>query len=99
MPTLKEQQEALTKAQHHLAVWELLHYYLDTNYVTKDGRNPEKAIKVPDCLKAVVDEDTIEEILASIGTGPIQDLKQRIESIENMEVVVIDKGESDEQKG
>jgi len=97
LPTLKDQQESLTKAQHHLAVWEVMYHYIDNNYVTKDGRNPDKAIKVPECLKAVVDEDTLEEILASISTGPIKDLKKSIEDIENMEVVILEKGESDEQ--
>ena len=89
MPTLKEQQALLVVSQHRLAVWEVLYHYLDTTYVPREGRQADKAIRVPDCIKPIVDEDTIEEILGQISDGPIKDLKKRIDDIENMEVVLI----------
>ena len=86
MPTFKEQQKRLTASQHKLAVWEFLYSHLDTNYVSKDGRGVEKALKVPDCLVEIVPEDTIEEILKFISEGPIAEYKESIEGIENQEI-------------
>jgi hypothetical protein len=91
LPTLKEQQEALVISQHRLAVWEVLYQYLDSTYVPREGCQAEKAIRVPDCIRQIVNEDTIEEILGQISGGPINDLKKRINDIENMEVVLIPK--------
>ena len=90
MPTLKEQQQILRDKQHLLAVWQVLHEYLDSTYVPKDGRPVEKGIKVPDCLDPIVNEDTIEEVLSQIGEGPIKELKKQVADIENMDVLIAD---------
>lgn len=91
MPTFKEQQEALVKAQHELAIWEFLYFHLDSNYISKDGRTVEKGLKVPGCLVELVPEDAIDEVLGLIGTEMIANLKTAVEEIENQELVVIDK--------
>lgn len=94
MATFKEQQEKLTEYQHRLAVWEFLYHHLDTNYVSKDGRGVEKALRVPDCLVDVVPEDAIEDILQFIGSGPVADFREKIESIQNQEIQEEDNGTS-----
>jgi hypothetical protein len=91
LPTLREQQGLLKGKQHLLAVWEVLYQYLDTTYIHRDGRPPEKAIKVKDCINPLVDEETIEEVLSNIGEGPIKELKKQIEDIENMDVLIVEK--------
>lgn len=91
MPTFKQQQAALVKAQHELAVWEFLYFHLDENYISKDGRVVEKGLRVPGCLVELVPEDTIDEILSLIGTEMVAELKATVEEIENQELVVLDK--------
>lgn len=86
MTTFKEQQKKLTDSQHKLAVWEFLYSHLDTNYISKDGRNVEKALRVSDCLVEMVPEDTIEDILKFISEGPITEFREHIENIENQEI-------------
>ena len=86
MATFKEQQEKLTHSQHVLAVWEFIYSYLDTNYISKDGRNVEKALRVLDCLVELVPEDTIEEVLQFISEGPISEYRKRIDAIQNQEI-------------
>lgn len=86
MPTFKEQQMALVKDQHRLAVWEMLFQYLEDNYISKDGRDVEKGIRVPDCLIELVSEETVEEVLEQLTTGPIETLKKSIEDTENSHV-------------
>jgi hypothetical protein len=86
MPTLKEQIAQLTVSKHRLAVWEALHAYLDGNFVARDGSQAQKALKVPDCMVEVVPEDVIEQILQSIGDGPIKELRATIDAIENREI-------------
>lgn len=89
MATLKEQLEKLTNLKHRLAVWEAMHSHLDEQFVSKDGRGAQKAIRVPNCPVEVVPEETIEDVLQAIGEGPISELKAQIDEIENQEVVVL----------
>ena len=91
MPTFKEQQESLVKTQHMLAIWEFLYAHLDDNYISKDGRNVEKALRVPGCTVDRVSEETIDEILTSISVDCISKLRAQVEAIENQELVVLDK--------
>ena len=91
MPTFKEQQEALVRAQHELAVWEFLYAHLDEHYISKDGRAVEKGLKVPGCLVPMVQEDTIDDVLTAIGEEKVSLLRVRVEEIENQELVVLDK--------
>ena len=95
MPTLREQQEALVKTQHLLAIWEFLFAHLDDNYISKDGRNVEKALRVPGCLIDLVSEETIDEVLTSINVDCISKLKAQVEAMENQELVVLDKEETE----
>ena len=93
LPTLKEQQELLINKQHTLMVWEVLYKFLDSTYIAKDGRTPEQAIRVIDCAKPIVDEDTLEEVLLTIEHDHIHGLRREIEEIENMDVLIV--GEKD----
>ena len=95
MPTFKEQQEALVKAQHELAVWEFIYAHLDEHYISRDGRVVEKGLLVPGCLVGMVPEDTIDEILTAIGEEKVSSLRARVEEIENQELVVLDKEDTD----
>ena len=95
MPTLKEQQETLAETKHELAVWEVIYHILDTSYIAREGSPAEKAIRVPDCLRPVVSEETIEKVLAFISHKPIKKLNRDIQKIENMEVVILEKGDTD----
>jgi hypothetical protein len=83
LTTFKDQQKKLTDCQHKLAVWEFLYAHLDTNYISKDGRNVEKALRVPDCLVELVPEDAVEDILKFISEGPIAEFQGSIDAIEN----------------
>lgn len=83
MTTFKEQQKKLTDSQHKLAVWEFLYAHLDANYISKDGRTVEKALRVPDCLVELVSEDAIEDILRFISDGQITKFRSDIAAIEN----------------
>jgi len=98
LPTFKEQQESLVKSQHTLAVWEFLYAHLDDNYISKDGRNVEKALRVPECLIDIIPEDTIDEILTSISADQISVLRSKIEAIQNQELVILDKEDNDGKK-
>lgn len=95
MPTFKEQQDSLVKAQHELAVWEFLYAHLDEHYISKDGRVVEKGLRVPGCLIPMVPEETIDEVLTAIGAEKVSLLRARVEEIENQELVVIDKEDTD----
>ena len=98
MPTFKEQQESLVKAQHTLAVWEFLFAQLDDSFISKDGRTVEKGLRVPGCMVDMASEDTIDEVLTSIGAEKISVLKQQIYDIENQELVVLGKEDADGEK-
>jgi predicted Fe-Mo cluster-binding NifX family protein len=89
MSTLKEQLERLTNLKHRLAVWEAVHAHLDEQFISKDGRKAQKAIKVPGCSVPVVPEETIEDVLQAVGDGPITELQGQIAEIENQEVVIL----------
>jgi hypothetical protein len=86
--TLKEANDNLNKAKHRLSTWEMLHDFLDKNFIGKDGRST-KAIRSPGAMPEIVPEDIIEEILSAIGAGPIAQLNNEIASIENQKVVVV----------
>lgn len=87
MPTFKNQLENLTQLKHKLAVWEAVYSLLDEQFVTKDGRSASRIIKAPDCMVERVSEDTIEDVLQTIGDGPISELKKQIAAIEDQEVI------------
>lgn len=95
MPTLKEQMEELTALKHRLAVWETVHEFLEDNFVSKDeGRPAQKAIRAEDCLIEMVPEETIEDVLQTIGDGPITELRARIAEVEGREVVLGEESKS-----
>lgn len=98
MPTLKESIDQLTKRKHRLAVWEAVSAFLDENFLSKDGRNAPRALKVPDCLIELVPEETIESVLQAIGDGPVCDLREEIAGIENQEVVILSGGKPTDGK-
>ena len=89
MPTLKEQLDTLTGLKHKLAVWEALYSLIDEQFIAKDGRAAQRAIRVPNCAVELVPEETIEDVLQAIGSGPIGELRKQIDDIENQEVVVL----------
>jgi hypothetical protein len=88
MATLKEQVEEITKLKHRLAVWEAIHYLVDEKFISKDGRKAS-AVRVPNCAVEIVPEEMVESVLQAIGDGPIAELQEQINTIENQEVVVI----------
>jgi hypothetical protein len=88
MPSLKEQIAALTTAKHKLAVWEVLYAHLDSSYVPKDSGVVQKAVRVPDCMVELVPPEIIEEILQTLSEGPIKELQDEINLIENQELVL-----------
>ena len=98
MPTFKEQQQALIKHQHLLAIWEYVYEHLDDNYISKDGREVEKGLRAPGCLVDLVPEDVIDEVLMSISAGPIEELKKRVDNIQNQELVIMEKDDTDAQE-
>jgi hypothetical protein len=89
LPTLKEQMAQLVGLKHRLAVWEALAALMDDGFVSKDDRKASRAIRVPDCSIEVVPEDTIEDVIRTIGEGPIAELRDQISTIENQQVVVL----------
>jgi hypothetical protein len=92
LPTsFKDQQEQLTSAQHHKAVWEALYKFLDENFIAHDGGNPKKAIAAHDCLVQVVPEDVIEDVLRAIAQEKIQPIEKTMEKIMSQEVVILEK--------
>jgi hypothetical protein len=94
LPTFKEQQQALTEAQHKLAVWETLYKFLDDNFLAHDEANPRKAIAARDCLVEVVGSDSIEDVLDTIAKERISPLKKVIEGILGQEMVIMDKDDN-----
>jgi len=86
--TLKEANDLLNRQRHRLAVWEALHDWLDKNFVGKDGRQ-SKALRAVGAMPELVPEEVIEEILSSIGDGPIAELQGEISTIEAQRVVVV----------
>ncbi len=86
--TLKEANDALNRQKHRLTVWEAIHDWLDKNFVGKDGRQA-KALRSPGAMPEIVPEEVIEEVLSSIGDGPIAQLNSEIVSIENQKVVMV----------
>lgn len=87
MPTLKESTAELARLKQRLAVWEAIHILVDDKFISKDGRKAG-GIKV-EGTDDLVPEETIEDVLQAIGDGPIKELKDQIEEIENREVVVL----------
>ncbi len=96
MPTLREQLDKITGLKHRLAVWEAISAFLDDNFLSKDGRQAPKGLKVPDCAPEVVPESTVEDVMQAIGKGPIADLQEEIAAIENQEVVIMTGGRPNE---
>ena len=92
MATLKEQNDLLICLRQKLAIWEAIYSITDDKFISKDGRRVS-GIKVPG-LEELVQEELIEEVLQSIGDGPIQELKDEIDSIENQQVIVLDKSKA-----
>lgn len=86
--TLKEANDVLNRQKHRLSVWEALHDWLDKSFISKDGRTA-KALRSPGALPEIVPEEVIEEILGSIGDGPIAQLQKEIATIESQRVVVL----------
>lgn len=86
--TLKEANDLLNRQKHRLSVWEALHDWLDKNFVGKDGRTP-KGLRSPGAMPEIVPEEVIEEILGTIGDGPITQLQAEIAAIEGQRVVVV----------
>ncbi len=86
--TLKEANDALNRQKHRLTVWEAVHNWLDQNFIGRDGRQV-KALRSPGAMPELVPEEVIEEILSSIGDGPIAQLNNEIASIETQRVVVV----------
>jgi hypothetical protein len=86
MASFKEQLERLTVLKHQLAVWELLHAHLDSNYVPRDAGGPQKAIRVSDCLVELVPPEVIEEVMQELTSGPMAELQEAIKKIESMDV-------------
>jgi hypothetical protein len=97
MPTIKDQIDKLTELKHRRAVWEAITTYLDDNFLSKDGRAAPKALKVPDCLVELVPESTVESVMQALGEGPLLELGQSIEAIENQEVVIVPGGKRNEE--
>lgn len=87
--TFKEQQRALTEAQHRLAVWEALYRFIDENFIPRDGGNPKKAIMAHDCLVPVVPEDILEDVLKDLTQEKIKPIQMTIQKINDQEMVVI----------
>ena len=92
MPTLREQLEKLTSLKHRLAVWEAIYQLMDAQFITKDGRKAQ-SIRVMDCPpeSEMVPETVIEDVLQTIGEGPVAELRSQIQTIEEQDVVVIEK--------
>jgi hypothetical protein len=94
LPTFKDQQQKLVSAQHQLAIWEFLFSVLETDYVPRDGQpGAKKALRVPDCLVAIIPEDTIEAVIQEIAQGPIAKFKKEIDEINGQEMVILEKGD------
>lgn len=85
--TVQEQIKALTEAKHRLAVWEAVFQYLD-DFISKDGRATQKAIRVPDCLVEIVPEDLVDEVLQTIADSHIKQFKQQIFDIEQRKLAI-----------
>jgi len=91
MATFKERDAQRIELYHELAVWEHLYRYLDETFIQKDGRDV-KAIVAPGRAKFIngepderVQDDTLDQILQDIESGPMKGLKDRIAKIENEE--------------
>lgn len=91
--TLKQQIEELRKLKRRLTVWEAIHHLVDDKFISKDGRKVG-GIRVPN-TDDLVPEDEIEDVLEYMAEGPIKDIKEKIENLENMTIVVIDSTETD----
>ena len=87
--TLRGQREELTKAQHRLAVWEAIFQLVEEKFISRDGKKTLSAIRVPNCASEIVSEETIETILQFIADGPIAELRNQVDLIENQQVVVV----------
>lgn len=89
--TLKAANDSLNDRKHRLSVWEAVANWLDTNFVSKDGRTMRsgKGLRSPGATPDIVPEEVIEEILTFIGDGPISQLNTEITMLENQKVVVI----------
>lgn len=87
MSTYKEVAEEIRTLRRRLAVWEAIHHVMDDKFISRDGRKAA-AIKVLELAEAVP-EEVIEDVLQNIAEGPISDLKEQIENLENQQVVVL----------
>lgn len=87
MPTIKDQLAELQKKKYRLAIWEAIYELMDEKFISKDGRKVS-GIKVPG-IDGLVPEEEIEDVLQTIGEGPIAELKAEIDVIESLEVVVL----------
>ena len=85
--TFKEQLDEVEKLKQRLAIWEAIHHLVDDKFISKDGRKVS-GIRVPGS-GYLVPEETIEDVLQTIGEGPIAELRNQIEEIENLQVVVL----------
>ena len=85
--TFKEQLDEVEKLKQRLAIWEAIHHLVDDKFISKDGRKVS-GIRVPGSGD-LVPEETIEDVLQTIGEGPIAELRNQIEEIENLQVVVL----------
>lgn len=88
MATLKELNDQVTALRLQLAVWESVEYHLQENYLSKDQRLAQKAIKVPDCLVELVPEEVINQIVSEIGTVYITSLRNKINELEGQPLTI-----------
>lgn len=86
MPKLKDLQEQVINLQHKIAVWESVAADLDTNFVSKDEQRAPKALRAPGCLVDRVSEAVIEDVIKTIVEGPIAELKEELQKVENQEL-------------
>lgn len=86
--TLKEANDVMNRQKHRLSVWEAIHDWLDKSFIGKDGR-AAKGLRSPGAFPEIVPAEVIEEILGSIGDGPIAQLQNEIATMETQKVVVI----------
>lgn len=94
MPTLKDQIEERTKLQHRLAIWEAIHQLMSEKFLSKDGRPAASGIRVPNCVIELVPEEAIEDVLQTIGEGPIADIQSEINQIDGQEVITLAKAQA-----
>jgi hypothetical protein len=90
--TYKEMNDHLRDLRERLLVWEHLHDYLSNDFLSMDGRPPKKHL-APDGMLGSVSEEAIEEVVESVATGPVEELKQKIAALES-HVIPVQEGVS-----